>query len=133
MPEKLHEAENKIVLDKEVIRRDIENAFCNDPEIKGLFTEKDIDKNRFEQEIIYYIEKIDISEEKARLANHCSYFKEVMDEIEPSGKKLGFITQEIGREINTLGSKANDSDIQKIVVLMKDELEKIKEQVLNIL
>ncbi|OFX83269.1 MAG: YicC family protein [Bacteroidetes bacterium GWF2_33_16] len=101
--------------------------------LRAWLDEKDIDKNRFEQEIIYYIEKIDISEEKARLANHCSYFKEVMDEIEPSGKKLGFITQEIGREINTLGSKANDSDIQKIVVLMKDELEKIKEQVLNIL
>ncbi|MGE0089673.1 MAG: YicC/YloC family endoribonuclease [Bacteroidales bacterium] len=101
--------------------------------LRAWLDEKDIDKNRFEQEIIYYLEKIDISEEKARLSNHCTYFKEVMDDSEPSGKKLGFITQEIGREINTLGSKANDSDIQKIVVLMKDELEKIKEQVLNIL
>lgn len=101
--------------------------------LRAWLDEKDIDKNRFEQEIIYYLEKIDISEEKARLSNHCKYFKEVMDDVEPSGKKLGFITQEIGREINTLGSKANDSDIQKIVVLMKDELEKIKEQVLNIL
>lgn len=101
--------------------------------LRAWLDEKDIDKNRFEQEIIYYLEKIDISEEKARLSNHCKYFKEVMDDIEPSGKKLGFITQEIGREINTLGSKANDSDIQKIVVHMKDELEKIKEQVLNIL
>jgi uncharacterized protein (TIGR00255 family) len=101
--------------------------------LRAWLDEKDIDKNRFEQEIIYYLEKIDISEEKARLSNHCRYFKEVMDDIEPAGKKLGFITQEIGREINTLGSKANDSDIQKIVVHMKDELEKIKEQVLNIL
>jgi len=94
---------------------------------------KVVDKNRFEQEIIYYLEKLDITEEKVRLTNHCKYFKEVVNEAEPSGKKLGFITQEIGREINTIGSKANDYDIQKIVVLMKDELEKIKEQGLNIL
>lgn len=101
--------------------------------LRAWLDEKDIDKNRFEQEIIYYIEKIDITEEKVRLANHCKYFKEVIDDTEPSGKKLGFIAQEIGREINTMGSKANDSDIQKIVVHMKDELEKIKEQLLNIL
>ncbi|MBO7441080.1 MAG: YicC family protein [Bacteroidales bacterium] len=98
-------------------------------ELKGL----DVDRNRFEQELIYYIEKLDITEEKIRLKNHCNYFIETIDAQEAPGKKLGFIAQEMGREINTLGSKANDSDIQKIVVMMKDELEKIKEQVLNIL
>lgn len=92
-----------------------------------------VDKNRFEQELIYYMEKLDINEEKVRLANHCSYFTETMDEDEPSGRKLGFIAQEIGREINTLGSKANESNLQRIVVQMKDNLEKIKEQVLNVL
>ncbi len=95
--------------------------------------EKDYDKNRFEQELIYYLEKLDITEEKVRLTNHCNYFIEMINEPESNGKKLGFISQEIGREINTIGSKANDSDIQKFVVLMKDELEKIKEQMLNIL
>ncbi len=95
--------------------------------------EQDYDKNRFEQELIYYLEKLDITEEKVRLTNHCNYFLEILDEPESNGKKLGFISQEIGREINTIGSKANDSDIQKRVVLMKDELEKIKEQMLNIL
>jgi len=98
-------------------------------ELNGL----DVDRNRFEQELIYYIEKLDITEEKIRLKNHCNYFIETIDAQEAPGKKLGFIAQEMGREINTLGSKANDSDIQKIVVMMKDELEKIKEQVLNIL
>lgn len=92
-----------------------------------------VDENRLEQEMIYYIEKLDITEEKVRLDNHCRYFREVAFEEENPGRKLGFIAQEIGREINTLGSKANDSDIQRIVVQMKDELEKIKEQVLNIL
>jgi uncharacterized protein (TIGR00255 family) len=93
-----------------------------------------VDKNRFEQELIYYMEKLDINEEKVRLTNHCSYFTEtMMDESEPSGRKLGFIAQEIGREINTLGSKANESNLQRIVVQMKDNLEKIKEQVLNVL
>lgn len=90
------------------------------------------DMNRFEQEIIYYIEKLDINEEKARLRAHCSYFRKTMDEPN-GGRKLGFIVQEIGREINTIGSKANDADIQRFVVEMKDELEKIKEQLLNIL
>ena len=90
------------------------------------------DKNRFEQELIYYLEKMDFTEEKVRLANHCKYFKETCTEENP-GRKLGFITQEIGREINTLGSKANNTDIQLLVVQMKDELEKIKEQLLNIL
>lgn len=92
-----------------------------------------IDENRLEQEIIYYIEKLDITEEKVRLKNHIDYFLKSISSKEPVGKKLGFITQEIGREINTIGSKANDSDIQKIVVKMKDELEKIKEQLLNVL
>jgi len=90
------------------------------------------DKNRFEQELIYYLEKIDITEERVRLSNNCTYFKETCSENNP-GRKLGFIAQEIGREINTLGSKANHSEIQKIVVQMKDELEKVKEQLLNIL
>jgi uncharacterized protein (TIGR00255 family) len=92
-----------------------------------------VDKNRFEQELIYYMEKLDINEEKVRLSNHCSYFTQTMNEDEPSGRKLGFIAQEIGREINTLGSKANESNLQRIVVQMKDNLEKIKEQVLNVL
>jgi uncharacterized protein (TIGR00255 family) len=92
------------------------------------------DNNRLEQELIYYIEKIDISEEKVRLTNHCNYFKDVLKEKDPSkGKKLSFILQEMGREINTTGSKANDIEIQKSVILMKDELEKAKEQILNVL
>ncbi|RQP08541.1 MAG: YicC family protein [Chryseobacterium sp.] len=94
---------------------------------------EDIDENRFYQELAYYVEKLDISEEKVRLAQHCRYFLEVMNDEENNGKKLGFISQEIGREINTLGSKANHPEIQKIVVTMKDDLEKIKEQTLNVL
>ena len=101
--------------------------------ISSLNTEQEIDKNRFEQELIYYLEKLDITEEKVRLTNHCNYFLEMLNDNESNGKKLGFIAQEIGREINTMGSKANDSEMQKFVVLMKDELEKIKEQMLNIL
>ena len=98
------------------------------------FVDKEkIDQNRFEQELIYYIEKIDITEEKLRLKTHCDYFLKTMNEEESVGRKLGFISQELGREINTIGSKANDSDIQKLVVQMKDELEKIKEQLLNVL
>ena len=93
----------------------------------------EVDNNRLEQEMIFYIEKLDITEEKVRLENHCKYFREVADNEEQAGRKLGFIAQEMGREINTTGSKANQHDIQKIVVKMKDELEKIKEQVLNIL
>jgi len=93
----------------------------------------DYDKNRFEQELIFYIEKLDVNEEKVRLANHLNYFIETMQTEKAAGKKLGFIAQEIGREINTLGSKANHSEMQKLVVLMKDELEQIKEQVLNVL
>lgn len=94
---------------------------------------KNLDENRLEQEIIYYLEKLDITEEKVRLANHCKYFIETVEQEEAPGRKLGFIAQEIGREINTMGSKANDHDIQKLVVRMKDELEKIKEQSLNVL
>ena len=96
--------------------------------------ETKVDKNRFEQEVIFYLEKFDITEEKVRLKKHCDYFIETLDNDNKSkGKKLGFISQEIGREINTLGSKSNDSEMQKIVVNMKDELEKIKEQALNVL
>jgi uncharacterized protein (TIGR00255 family) len=101
--------------------------------LNELHLNGNVDKNRFEQELIYYMEKLDINEEKVRLTNHCSYFTETMAENEPSGRKLGFIAQEIGREINTLGSKANESNLQRIVVQMKDNLEKIKEQVLNVL
>ena len=92
-----------------------------------------MDQNRFEQELIYYIDKLDITEEKIRLKTHCDYFIETLKNSDANGKKLGFITQEIGREINTLGSKANDANIQKLVVGMKEELEKIKEQLLNVL
>lgn len=103
--------------------------------IKGLeqIPEVQYDKNRLEQELIYYIEKLDISEEKQRLANHLKYFRETMAEEQPNGKKLGFIAQEMGREINTTGSKSNQAEMQNIVVKMKDELEQIKEQVLNAL
>lgn len=93
----------------------------------------DIDRNRLEQEMIFYLEKLDITEEKVRLTNHCNYFREVASSEEGAGRKLGFIAQEMGREINTMGSKANEPNIQILVVKMKDELEKIKEQVLNIL
>jgi uncharacterized protein (TIGR00255 family) len=92
-----------------------------------------VDENRFEQELIYYLEKLDITEEKVRLSNHLDYFLETIEGTEANGRKLGFITQEMGREINTMGSKANHAKMQKLVVLMKDELEKIKEQVLNVL
>ena len=101
----------------------------------GLATleNKEYDANRFEQEMIYYIEKLDVNEEKSRLTNHLDYFLETLDNQKSQGKKLGFIAQEMGREINTLGSKSNHSDIQRIVVRMKDELEQIKEQILNVL
>jgi uncharacterized protein (TIGR00255 family) len=92
-----------------------------------------IDRNRFEQELIFYLEKLDINEEKVRLRKHCGYFLESMDKPSPNGKILGFIAQEIGREINTIGSKANHASIQKLVVMMKDDLEKIREQTLNVL
>lgn len=103
--------------------------------LQELSTDKkiDIDRNRFEQELIYYIEKLDVNEEKVRLRNHLKYFAETMEHEHAAGKKLGFIAQEMGREINTLGSKSNQSEMQIIVVKMKDELEQIKEQVLNVL
>jgi len=121
----------------------LEKVIALDPERKERVNEKlnaaltqlevNIDRNRFEQELIYYLEKYDITEEKVRLANHIDYFKEIMRQNQANGKKLGFIAQEMGREINTIGSKANHADLQKIVVQMKDELEKIKEQLLNVL
>ena len=110
----------------EKIRARITDALCQIPNVE-------YDKNRLEQELIYYIEKLDISEEKQRLANHLRYFRETMAEDQPNGKKLGFIAQEMGREINTTGSKSNQAEMQNIVVKMKDELEQIKEQVLNAL
>ncbi len=111
----------------EKIRRRLEESLS---QLKGV----DYDRNRLEQELIYYIEKLDISEEKQRLANHLRYFRETMDEAQAGqGKKLGFIAQEMGREINTTGSKSNQAEMQNIVVKMKDELEQIKEQVLNVL
>ena len=110
----------------EKIRTKIVDGLKNIPEV-------DYDKNRLEQELIYYIEKLDISEEKQRLANHLQYFRQTMDDGHGQGKKLGFIAQEMGREINTTGSKSNQADMQNIVVKMKDELEQIKEQVLNAL
>lgn len=101
--------------------------------LEDLIDKSKIDENRLEQEFIFYIEKLDVTEEKVRLRNHLNYFIETMNQEEQPGKKLGFIAQEIGREINTLGSKANDANIQRIVIQMKDELEKIKEQMLNVL
>jgi uncharacterized protein (TIGR00255 family) len=92
-----------------------------------------VDQDRFEQELIFYLEKMDMTEEKVRLRSHCTYFQDTMGHADPQGRKLGFIAQEMGREINTLGSKANDAAIQQVVVRMKDELEKVKEQVLNVL
>lgn len=106
---------------KERLRKSVENL------------ETEVDENRFEQELIYYLEKFDITEEKVRLANHLDYFDETLNLPESNGKKLGFISQEIGREINTIGSKANHTETQQLVVQMKDELEKIKEQLLNVL
>jgi len=101
--------------------------------LKDTVGTENIDKNRFEQELIFYLEKFDINEEKVRLKTHCNYFLDSIGTPSPNGKILSFIAQEIGREINTIGSKANDASIQKLVVMMKDELEKIKEQTLNVL
>lgn len=109
----------------------VRNRLMND--LRTVSEKAGIDANRFEQELIYYLEKIDFTEEKVRLKNHCDYFMKTMNEETSNGRKLGFITQEIGREINTIGSKANHSLIQQVVVRMKDELEKIKEQLFNIL
>lgn len=117
---------------EQVPERDVKMREKLKSQFEELETEL-IDKNRFEQELIYYIEKLDVNEEIVRLTNHLHYFMEVLKEPESNGKKLGFVSQEIGREINTIGSKANDAIIQRYVVGMKEELEKIKEQILNIL
>lgn len=121
----------------EVERLDPERVKRIKDRIKGnlaeVVEEENLDKNRLEQEIIYYIEKLDITEEKVRLKSHLNHFGEILAEQNSNGKKLGFVSQEIGREINTIGSKANDANIQKFVVGMKEELEKIKEQLLNVL
>ena len=101
--------------------------------LEGAVGREHVDQNRFEQELIFYIDKLDITEEKIRLKSHCDYFLQALNDEDANGKKLGFISQEIGREINTMGSKANDARIQQIVVGMKEELEKIKEQLLNVL
>lgn len=120
---KVEQADGKrIKLIKERIRK----------ELHDIISKEKIDQNRFEEELIYYVEKMDITEEKVRLKTHCDYFLNTLNE-KSSGRKLGFISQEIGREINTIGSKANDAAIQKMVVQMKDELEKIKEQLMNVL
>lgn len=125
------------------IRQYMNDALALDPERVQAIKERlqtainelkvNVDENRFEQELIYYLEKLDITEEKVRLNNHLDYFLETINGTEANGRKLGFITQEMGREINTMGSKSNHAQMQKLVVQMKDELEKIKEQVLNVL
>jgi uncharacterized protein (TIGR00255 family) len=125
------------------IRQYMNDALALDPERVQAIKDRlqtaiselqvNVDENRFEQELIYYLEKLDITEEKVRLTNHLDYFIETIKGTEANGRKLGFITQEMGREINTMGSKANHAQMQKLVVMMKDELEKIKEQVLNVL
>jgi len=125
------------------IRQYMNDALALDPERVQAIKDRlqtaiselkvNVDENRFEQELIYYLEKLDITEEKVRLTNHLDYFLETIKGNEANGRKLGFITQEMGREINTMGSKSNHAQMQKLVVMMKDELEKIKEQVLNVL
>lgn len=111
----------------EMVRKRLLNS------LEEFIQSQNIDRNRFEQELIFYVEKFDVSEEKVRLRTHCNYFLETLNSDASNGKKLAFISQEIGREINTIGSKANDAEMQKIVVNLKDELEKIKELLLNIL
>ncbi|MBQ4913582.1 YicC family protein [Maribacter sp. MMG018] len=127
----------------QVLKNLLEQVLAMDPERQGTIRERleravqdlkvEVDANRFEQELIYYLEKYDITEEKVRLANHLDYFEKTLKSKDSNGKKLGFISQEIGREINTIGSKANYAPMQQLVVQMKDELEKIKEQMLNVL
>ncbi len=129
--EKIRDLMNKVVpFETERIQKVRERILDQLNELKDKIT---MDQNRFEQEMIYYLEKLDITEEKVRLTNHLDYYIETINQEEMAGKKLGFISQEIGREINTMGSKANHAEIQKLVIQMKDELEKIKEQNLNIL
>jgi uncharacterized protein (TIGR00255 family) len=135
--------EKEFTLRVENIRNYMNQALVLDPERVNNIKERlqtaidelkvNVDTNRFEQELIYYLEKLDITEEKVRLTNHLDYFLQTLNGSEANGRKLGFITQEMGREINTMGSKSNHAGMQKLVVMMKDELEKIKEQVLNVL
>ena len=135
--------EKEFTLRIENIRSYMNQALVLDPERVTNIKERlqtaidelkvNVDTNRFEQELIYYLEKLDITEEKVRLTNHLDYFLQTLNGSEANGRKLGFITQEMGREINTMGSKSNHAEMQKLVVMMKDELEKIKEQVLNVL
>ena len=135
--------EKEFKLRIENIRNYMNQALALDPERIATIKERlqtaidelkvNVDANRFEQELIYYLEKLDITEEKVRLTNHLDYFLQTLNGNEANGRKLGFITQEMGREINTMGSKSNHAEMQKLVVMMKDELEKIKEQVLNVL
>jgi len=126
---------NIVVLSKEIENYESERIEKTKIRMQESLRKLEIayDENRFEQEMVYYIERLDISEEKARLSNHLNYFSETMTKEKSQGKKLGFIVQEIGREVNTLGSKSNHAAMQKIVVEMKDELEQIKEQILNVL
>lgn len=135
--------ENEFLLRIGNIRQYMSDALALDPERMQAIKDRlqtaidemkvNVDENRFEQELIFYLEKLDITEEKVRLTTHLDYFLETIKGTEANGRKLGFITQEMGREINTMGSKANHAQMQKLVVMMKDELEKIKEQVLNVL
>ncbi len=135
--------ENDFAARLDALKSLLQKVMAMDPERLGAIRERldkavadlkvDVDANRFEQELIYYLEKYDITEEKVRLENHLNYFKETMSSADSNGKKLAFISQEIGREINTIGSKANFAPMQQLVVQMKDELEKIKEQMLNVL
>jgi uncharacterized protein (TIGR00255 family) len=131
----LHRIANIMTLMNKVVSYDAERVATVKTRLRTALDElkENVDENRFEQELIFYLEKYDITEEKVRLENHLNYFIETIAGTEANGRKLGFITQEMGREINTMGSKSNHSEMQKLVVMMKDELEKIKEQVLNVL
>ncbi|WP_162126873.1 YicC/YloC family endoribonuclease [Flavobacterium phycosphaerae] len=131
----LHRIANIMTLMNNAVAYDAERVETVKTRLRTALEElkANVDENRFEQELIFYLEKYDITEEKVRLENHLNYFIETLAGTEANGRKLGFITQEMGREINTMGSKSNHSEMQKLVVMMKDELEKIKEQVLNVL
>jgi uncharacterized protein (TIGR00255 family) len=131
----LHRIANIMTLMNNAVAYDAERVETVKTRLRTALEElkENVDENRFEQELIFYLEKYDITEEKVRLENHLNYFIETLAGTEANGRKLGFITQEMGREINTMGSKSNHSEMQKLVVMMKDELEKIKEQVLNVL
>lgn len=131
----LHRIANIMTLMNNAVGYDAERVETVKTRLRTALDElkENVDENRFEQELIFYLEKYDITEEKVRLENHLNYFIETLAGTEANGRKLGFITQEMGREINTMGSKSNHSEMQKLVVMMKDELEKIKEQVLNVL